>query len=139
MQGGFVFTNLRMASVHIGEKIRLRAKELKIGPTELGRRINTSKQNVYGIFHRKSVDSDLLKSISQALQYDFFQYFQSGLTNVVNEDRAAYITENGKLRKEITLLRDQLKEARRENSELRERVKLLQKINKLLESKSGKK
>lgn len=34
-------------ALHIGSKIKERAKELRIGSTELGRMINTSKQNVY--------------------------------------------------------------------------------------------
>ena len=63
-------------SVHIGEKIKQRAKELRIGPTELGKLIFTSKQNVSGIYKRKSIDVESLQKISQALNYDFFQYYR---------------------------------------------------------------
>lgn len=59
--------------VHIGQEIKKKAKELRIGPTELARLINVSKQNVYHIFERKSVDIELLKTISTALNHDFFQ------------------------------------------------------------------
>src|SRR5438128_1995342 len=64
-----------MASIHIGEKIRQRAKELRIGPTELAKLINTSKQNLYGIFKRKSLDTELLNKISGVLNYNFFRYY----------------------------------------------------------------
>lgn len=57
---------------HIGELIRLRAKSLRIGPTELGLKIETSKQNVYGIFKRRSIDTELLSKICKALDFDFF-------------------------------------------------------------------
>ena len=63
-------------SVHIGEKIKQRATELRIGPTELGKLIFTSKQNVSGIYKRKSIDVGALHKISQALNYDFFQYYR---------------------------------------------------------------
>jgi hypothetical protein len=61
--------------MHIGEKIQKRAKEMRMGPTELAGLINTSKQNIYGIFKRKSIDTDLLSRIGKALDFDFFQYY----------------------------------------------------------------
>ncbi|MCB9234467.1 MAG: hypothetical protein H6581_22625 [Bacteroidia bacterium] len=59
--------------MHIGEKIKLRSKELRIGPTELGEMINTSKQNIYGIFRRENLDTSLLRAISLALEFNFFE------------------------------------------------------------------
>lgn len=61
--------------MHIGELVRARAKELKIGSTELAKRINTSKQNVYGIYKRDSIDTQLLDKLCKALDYDFFKHF----------------------------------------------------------------
>ena len=58
--------------IHVGELIKSKCKDLRVGPTELGTRIETSKQNVYGIFKRQSIDSELLAKISKALAYDFF-------------------------------------------------------------------
>lgn len=65
--------------IHIGELIRIRSKELRIGPTELGAKIETSKQNVYGIFKRKSIDTELLSKICKALDYDFFKDLSASL------------------------------------------------------------
>lgn len=65
--------------IHIGEIIKNKARELRIGPTELGEKINTSKQNVYGIYKRKSIDTDLLRKISNALGHNFFTYYVSTL------------------------------------------------------------
>lgn len=61
--------------IHIGEKIKLRAKELNLGPTELGRRINKTKSNVRDIFQRTSLDTELLTEISKALDFDFFTLY----------------------------------------------------------------
>lgn len=65
--------------VHIGSIIQGRAKEMRMGPTELGAKIETSKQNVYGIFKRSSIDTALLHRISIALSHDFFQYLSNNL------------------------------------------------------------
>ncbi len=66
--------------VHIGSIIKARAKSLRIGPTELGDMMQTSKQNVYGIFKRESIDTGLLYRISLVLEFDFFQYFSHTLS-----------------------------------------------------------
>lgn len=65
--------------IHIGSIIKTRARAIRLGPTELGSRIETSKQNVYGIFKRKSIDTELLIKISVALDHDFFQYLSRSL------------------------------------------------------------
>jgi hypothetical protein len=65
--------------MHIGEKIKNRAKDLRLGPTELAKIINTSKQNIYGIYKRNSVDSDLLFELSKALDTDFFAIYSTNL------------------------------------------------------------
>lgn len=65
--------------IEIGQSIKRVAREKRYGPTELGLMVNTSKQNIYGIFKRKSIDTDLLWTFSQALQYDFFETFSQKL------------------------------------------------------------
>jgi hypothetical protein len=98
--------------IHIGEKIRLRAKELRIGPTELARQISTSKQNVYGIYKRESIDTELLQKLSRALNQDFFYYYLDPKLSVAEEELPKYNARNkqkneasadeaGKLRKEL--------------------------------------
>lgn len=111
--------------VHIGSLIKARAKELRIGPTELGMKIDTSKQNVYGIFKRKSVDTLLLTQISEALGFDFFRYYSNNLSGKVAHDHEA-----GPQSTELNFesLRAELETVRREND-------YLKKINSLLDEK----
>ena len=121
--------------IHIGEKIKERAKELRIGPTELAGVINTSKQNIYGIFKRESIDTALLHKISKALNFDFFTlYINPKLPP--NTDH----TVSGKKGKgypssdddtEFTLLKNQL-------MDLKEKYELVKKVNVLLEEKKKK-
>lgn len=124
-------------SIHIGEKIKQRAKHLRIGPTELGKLINTSKQNVYGIYKRRSIDVEMLKKISKALDHDFFQYFVNENLSVVNEPIAKYTTSSNKDKafKEILQeLEHCKKEVERLKKEVAEKeISYLKKINEMLE------
>lgn len=81
--------------VHIGSLIKARAKAIRLGPTELGSRIESSKQNVYGIFKRKSIDTELLTKISIALDHDFFVYLSSAI-NGGTEQPATITKQSGK-------------------------------------------
>ncbi|MCH8318857.1 MAG: hypothetical protein IIA88_10255 [Bacteroidetes bacterium] len=87
-------------SVHIGEKIKARAREHRIGPTELGKLINTSKQNIYGIFKRKTVDTWLLQKLSDALNYNFFVYYYPA-EKVLREDSVQYRKSGKSHRKKL--------------------------------------
>ncbi|MFT5779217.1 MAG: hypothetical protein ACI837_002174 [Crocinitomicaceae bacterium] len=116
-------------TLHIGEKIKEVAKSKRIGSTEFGQLINTSKQNIYGIYSRKSIDSELLPKISDALDHDFFQYYltqeQDGLVNdeVSNESVAALKEQLAELKKELGFLKN-------ENNYLKEIMELLKKQQK---------
>ena len=87
-------------SIHIGSKIKTTVEKKGMTVSEFGRRINKSRENVYSIFKRKSIDTALLTTISEVLEYDFFQHFT-------------------KLGTEIKKLRD-------ENETLKEMIKFLQ-------------
>jgi hypothetical protein len=112
-------------SIHIGEKIKKRAKEIRMGPTELSRLINTSKQNIYGIFKRKSIDSDLLYKICKVLQHDFFQYYDTEKFIGANEEIGKYITSGKK---------QESQDCKKELKDLKEKCnEILRKVNELLE------
>ncbi len=119
--------------MHIGEKIEARAKELRMGPTELARRISTSKQNVYGIYRRSSIDTELLQKLSKALDYDFFLHYTTSIPGLVSEPGMPY----GKRKKGVAApVDDEVSRLRRENADLREKYELLRE---LYETKTGKK
>ncbi len=71
--------------MHIGQLIKAKAKEMNVGTTELARRLKVTKQNVYGIFTRESIDTELLDKIGRILDYDFFQHFISTRDVSVND------------------------------------------------------
>ncbi len=113
-------------SIHIGEKIRDRAKELRIGPTELGKLINTSKQNIYGIYKRRSVDAELLKKISTVLKYDFFLFYIP--EGKWQDPKTGYFT-----RKDFIKVTEQFETVQRENIAMKKEIEALKDKMKLLE------
>jgi hypothetical protein len=125
--------NFVQMAIHIGEKIKQRAKELRIGPTELGKLISTSKQNIYGIYKRKSVDSEMLRKLSKVLDCDFFQYYHAEATTTAAEPATSY----GKKSKQIVSL-EEFQKTKKELEDMREKYELLKKINILLEKQKKK-
>jgi hypothetical protein len=57
----------------IGQLIQERVEAGKWEVTAFAKAIQKERSNVYDIFKRESIDTDLLKKIGQVLMYDFFQ------------------------------------------------------------------
>ncbi|MDY0174940.1 MAG: helix-turn-helix transcriptional regulator [Bacteroidales bacterium] len=60
-----------MTNVFIGKIIEQKIRERNMSISEFANRINRSRTTVYDIFQRKSIDIDLLLTISKALEFDF--------------------------------------------------------------------
>lgn len=57
----------------IGQLIKDRVKAENLKVTDFAKMIGAERTNVYDIFKRSSIDTELLKKIGQVLHYDFFQ------------------------------------------------------------------
>ncbi|NBX39464.1 MAG: XRE family transcriptional regulator [Flavobacteriia bacterium] len=97
-----------MEEMHIGEKIKKVLESKGITVTEFAKRINKSRENIYSIFTRKTIDTGLLQSISRVLDYDFFVHLS---------------TTHYKLSQEIQLLKEEIRL-------LKDYNKLLKKVKK---------
>lgn len=62
-----------MKNIHIGNIIRQKVEESTLSIAEFAILINRTRPTVYDIFNRKSIDIDLLISISEVLDYNFLQ------------------------------------------------------------------
>ena len=62
-----------MKENHIGQQVKLVLETKGITVTEFAKRINKSRENVYSIFTRKTIDTGLLTKISEVLEFDFFK------------------------------------------------------------------
>ena len=123
-------------AAHIGKIVRKHLEEVGMTKSEFARRLETSPQNIYGIFKRKSIDTELLKEISAVLNYDFFQYYTTSAM-VVNEEKAGYATKDKvftamDLHREVERLRKDIEILRNENQYLKE-------IHQLMKEKQSKK
>ena len=57
----------------IGQIIEERLKAQNVNVTKFAQALNTDRTNIYDIFKRESIDTNLLKKIGQIVGYDFFQ------------------------------------------------------------------
>lgn len=96
-----------MKDIHIGKEIHQIFISKGLTVTEFAKRINKSRENMYHVFNRKSIDTDLLLKISEVLEYDFFTVYIS----------------NSAEKKEIETLQNE--------------IQLLKEINQLLKQKLG--
>jgi len=95
-----------MEEIHIGEQIKIVFETKGISVTEFARRINKSRENMYSIFSRKTIDSGLLLAISRVLEFDFFKLYSKN-NYVLQEEVQKLREENQILKDYTTLLREQ--------------------------------
>jgi len=70
-----------MQDIHLGMLVEQKMKERNISINEFAQAIHCDRTNVYSIFKRKSMDVQLIVRISNALDYDFLQYYHQEVKN----------------------------------------------------------
>ena len=65
--------------IFIGKIIEEELRSQKRTVTWLSRMIHCDRRNIYDIFSRSSIDTDLLFRLSKALNKDFFAYYSATL------------------------------------------------------------
>jgi len=116
--------------VIIGKLIQKRLKERGMSNAEFARRINTHIRNVYDIFNRKSIDTDLLIAIGEVLDYDFFSHYSKTISKSdlkIDDPLTGYEKES-----EFLKIQEKLNELKGENEQLKERLKDKEIIIKLM-------
>lgn len=58
--------------IHIGKKIEEELRRQERTVTWFSRKLYCNRQNIYDIFKRESIDTTLLRRISDVLEHDFF-------------------------------------------------------------------
>lgn len=62
-------------NIHIGQLIREQLQADKRSVGWLSREIGCSRNHLYKVFRKPSLDGELLLSISLAMNFNFFQYY----------------------------------------------------------------
>lgn len=119
---------------HIGKKIEEVVREKRFSVSEFAKLINTNRNNIYSIFRRESVDTELLSKIGEVLEYNFFNYLSSKnadnqkiLEMTINENTPIYSKIDN-----VKQLEDRIKQIENENMFLKQRVEDKEEIIKLL-------
>ena len=63
------------SKIHIGKLVKSVVKSHELKDVDFANLINKTRQNVYDLYKRDTVDVKLLLTISEALDYDFFKHF----------------------------------------------------------------
>ena len=71
--------------IFIGKIIEEELRRQERTVTWLSRKIHCDRRNVYDIFSRTSIDTDLLYRLSIILHTDFFAYFSANLQHSTNQ------------------------------------------------------
>lgn len=80
---------MKVERVNIGLSIEQRLNELGMSKSEFGRKIGIPQQNVNRILEKASIDTDKLTSISEALNFNFFDCFHT------IDERSTATADNG--------------------------------------------
>ena len=77
-------------NLHIGQRIQEQLMKDQRSASWLARQIPCSRNHVYKLFKRPSLDGELLLRISVVMQFNFFQYytasFKQAMKDRVGED-----------------------------------------------------
>ncbi len=66
-------------AIHIGKTIEQVLREQGRSVSWFAKQICCERTNVYSIFQRASIDTELLLRISRVLSYDFFEEYRNAL------------------------------------------------------------
>ena len=66
-------------NIHIGQLIREQLKADQRSASWLAREIGCSRNHVYKVFKKSSLEADLILKISIAMNFNFFRYYTTAL------------------------------------------------------------
>lgn len=74
--------------VHIGKLIETELRRQERTVAWFARNLYCERTNVYDIFRRESIDTELLLRISRVLKHDFFSYYRDELQPSLERSRS---------------------------------------------------
>lgn len=67
--------------IHIGKKIEDEVRHQERTVSWFARKLYCNRQNIYDIFKRESIDTTLLRRISEILEHNFFKDLSEDIDN----------------------------------------------------------
>jgi hypothetical protein len=123
-----------IVAIHIGKKIKEEIYRQGVSVSGFAKKINRSRNVVYDIFERESIDTGLLNKIGKTLNCDFFSLYSAqkeyNTDNVktffANENSTTYIKQS-----------EEVKSLEKQIEILQNEIVYLKKIIALMENKKG--
>ncbi|MCW3103430.1 MAG: hypothetical protein JWO09_1870 [Bacteroidetes bacterium] len=125
-------------AIHIGKKIKEEFYRQGLSVSQFAKKINKSRNVIYDIFERQSIDTALLDKIGQILHFDFFSLYSEQKEykkenigpshlkehraaynsllerfNASEKERTALSSENAHLKKLVILLEEKVKKGKK--------------------------
>ncbi|MBL7912199.1 MAG: hypothetical protein JNJ41_14155 [Bacteroidia bacterium] len=121
-------------AIHIGKKIREELFRQGVSVIDFAKRINRSRNVVYNIFERESIDTALLNKIGKELKCDFFSLYSIQKEYNNSNTKSYFVNEPNTLYNKIQS--EEIKTLQKQIEVLQNEVNYLKKINGLLEKKT---
>lgn len=127
-------------SIHIGQIIQQKVKSKRVQRKELYEKLNTSRQNLYAIFKRETIDTGILLKLCQIVNYNFFaEYFKAEpLKSMLVEEQKQANEILEKASQENRALKYELTQRDKHIKSLEETVLAQKKLIQLLEKEGSK-
>ena len=81
------------SNIHIGHLVQAQLKADQRSASWLAREIGCTRNHVYKIFNKPSLDGDLLLRISLSMHFNFFQYYSAAFIEGMKVRIGEEITE----------------------------------------------
>ena len=75
----------KKSNIHIGHLIQAQLKADQRSASWLAREIGCSRNHLYKVFRKSSLEGELLLSISLAMNFNFFQYYTAAFYERMKE------------------------------------------------------
>lgn len=121
-------------AIHVGKKIKEEVYKQNISVITFAKKINRTRNVVYDIFERESIDTDLLNKIGKVLNCDFFSMYSSQKEYLSDSVKHFHVSEAGVPYGKHA---DQIIALQQQNQILQSEINYLKKIISLLEEKKA--
>ena len=71
------------SEIHIGKLIKTAMKEQGRKASWLAEQLHCDRTNIYKIFRKQSIDTELLTTVSKTLKVDFFAHYSKALSKIL--------------------------------------------------------
>ena len=126
---------VKTMNIKIGDLIKKTLSDRKMKLKDFAEELGMARQNIYRIFEKNSIETDLLIRISSVLNHNFFQYLDNQTLGITNGHHhvAGHVKSPG-LEVELETCQNELRLAKKEIDYLKKIIELLEERTKWLAS-----